>query len=378
MGRALGAGQTVRAGAALVLANARYWSGVAPLARRELARWERRALAIHDPLLAGAARANLGAERFNAQLAATLATLAPRALRARAVAAIVALQVAYDYLDTLTEQPTAARLLADPLGDGRRLQQALLDAVAPASEPHGGYYDGLAHADDGGYLRELVNTVRGALGGLPGAATIAPVALRAAARCAEAQVLAHAAPLTGDAELERWARSEAAGEGALDWPELLAGAQASVLALHALIAAAADPRTSSNDAERIDAAYLHIAALTMLDSLIDSEQDAASGQPGYAHRYDSPEQLARRLGELAREAAGQARGLPHAGHHTMTLAGVVAFYASDPAASSPPARPAIACVRSELVPLIAPTLLVMRIWRTGKLLRRPRWVVSSR
>jgi tetraprenyl-beta-curcumene synthase len=396
MSSALGAAQTVRAGTALLLANARYWSSVAPLARRQLARWERRARAIPDPLLAHAALTNLGAERFNAELAATLATLAPRALRARTVAAIVALQIAYDYLDTLTEQPAAGALLADPLGDGRRLHQALLDAVAPAAEIRGDYYDDLAHANDGGYLRALVDTVRGALGGLPAAAAVAPAARNAAARCAEAQVRAHAAARVGDAELERWAKREAAhlpvevgragpsgnGDGAehgmLEWPEFLAGAQGSVLTLHALIAAAADPCTSSRDAERIDAAYLRIAALSMLDSLIDSEQDAASGQPGYAHRYDNPEQLAQRLGEMAHEAARRADGLAHSGHHTMTLAGVVAFYASDPAASSPLARPAIARVRGELRPLLAATLAIMRIWRAGKLLHEAGWVVSSR
>lgn len=436
MDRALSATQTARAGGALLVANVRYWSNVAPLVRSQLARWERHAQAIPDPLLAGAARAKLEEERFNAELAATLATLAPRRHRARTVEAIVALQVAYDYLDTLTEQPMAARLSvetpradtqsadspstdnpsagnqsagnqstdnpsanspsANSLNDARRLHQALLDAVAPAGERHEDYYKGLRHSQDGGYLRELVDTVRSALGALPATGAVTDVARRAAERCAEAQVLVHAAACTENAELERWARGAAAGQPLsagqavlagdrpgggwtiLEWPEFLAGAQASVLALHALIAAAADARTSSRDAERIDALYLSIGALTMLDSLIDSEQDAAAGEPGYAHHYDSPGQLAIRLDEVARDALRQTCGLPHAGHHAMTLAGVVAFYASAPAASSPFARPAIARLRGELRPLIAPTLLVMRVWRASKLLRRPRWVVSSR
>jgi hypothetical protein len=389
VGGALDATQTARAAGALLLANARYWSNVAPLVRSQLARWERAARAIPDQLLADAARGKLREERFNVELAATLATLAPRRYRARTVEAIVALQVLYDYLDTLTEQPLAALLSADslsaaPLGDARRLQRALLDAVAPGGESCDDYYEHLRHSRDGGYLRELVETVRGALGALPAIGAIVEVARRAAQRCAAAQVLAHAAARVGNAELERWARSEATGvphnegQAILEWPEFLAGAQASVLALHALIAVAADTRTSSRDAERIDTLYLSIGALTMLDSLIDSEQDAATGEPGYARRYDSPEQLAMRLGEVARDALRQTRGVPHAGHHAMTLAGVVAFYSSAPAASSPLARPATARLRGELQPLIAPTLLVMRVWRGSKLLRRPRRVVSSR
>ena len=36
---------------ALAVANGRYWSSVAPLARAQLARWEDRARAIGDPAL---------------------------------------------------------------------------------------------------------------------------------------------------------------------------------------------------------------------------------------------------------------------------------------------------------------------------------------
>ncbi len=111
----------------LAVANARYWTGVAPVARAQLARWERRARAIPDPALRATALAKLQTERFNAEAAATLATLAPRAQRARTAEAIVALQVAYDYLDGLTEQPAA-----DPLRDGRRLSLAFTDALAGA------------------------------------------------------------------------------------------------------------------------------------------------------------------------------------------------------------------------------------------------------
>ncbi len=342
MGGALSATQTARAGGALLLANARYWSSVAPLVRAQIVRWEERARAIPDPALQALALGKLSEERFNVELAATLATLAPRARRAAVADAIVALQIAYDYLDATGERPGGER--------------------AP---------------EDGGYARELIDTVKQTLSRLPAHGAVSETMRSGAERCKRAQALVHAAAHNDDRELQRWATREAAGSE-LGWPEYLAGASASVLALHALIAAAADPRTTTAQARAIDAAYLRIAALTMLDSLIDSEQDAASGQPGYARHYDNPDQLATRLGEVAHDALKQTCGLPHAGHHAMTLAGVVAFYASAPAASSPLARPVIARLRGELRPLIGPTLLVMRVWRVSKLLRRPRWVVSSR
>ncbi len=161
-----------------------------------------------------------------------------------------------------------------------------------------------------------------------------------AERCAEAQVLIHAAARGGIAGLERWARREASGTS-LGWREYLAGAGASVLAVHALIAAAADARTTHRDAEAIDAVYLSIGALTMLDSLLDREEDIATGQLGYVQYYDDPELMARARGRRARRGAGRAR-CPTARTTSMTLAGVVAYYTSAPAASRRVARPVMA------------------------------------
>ncbi len=349
-------------GLALLLANLRYWTTVAPLVREQLARWERRAHAIPDPILRGLAMSKLREESFNVEVAATLATLAKPAHRRNTVEAIIALQVAYDYLDLLTEQP-----LPDPLA-GRCLFEALIDAVAPGERPGVDYYRHHPRSDDGGYLRELVGATRDALARLPRADVVANVAQRSAERCAEAQVLSHAAAESGTAELERWATREAGSSG-LEWPELLAGATASVLAVHALIAAAADARTTLRDAEEIDAVYLWIGALTMLDSLVDREHDIATGELGYVECYERPELMGARLVNVARDAASRARLLPNSAHHIMTLVGVVAYYTSAPAASSPFARPVTAHVCAELRPLITPTLALMRGWRLAKRVR---------
>jgi hypothetical protein len=52
---------------------------------------------------------------------------------------------------------------------------------------------------------------------------------------------------------------------------------------HALLAAAADARTTAAEATRIDAAYFpSIGALTvLLDDLIDREEDLAGGEHNY-------------------------------------------------------------------------------------------------
>ena len=257
---------------------------------RQLARWERAADAIGDPKARAVALAKLRDEHFNVQVAATLATLAPRRHRSDVIEAIVALQVMYDYLDLLTERP-----MADPPRDERRLFGALIDSVSGLLLARRKSFE-LPQDDCGGYLERLSRAVLLAFARLPGAPAVAAVARGAAERCAEAQVLHHSAsrsgsyhgarsgsywgslaePCSGIADLCGWATPGAAGTG-LGWPEYLAGSTASVLSMHALIAAAADPSRSSNAVE-LDRAYLSIGALTMLDSLLDREEDVATGQ----------------------------------------------------------------------------------------------------
>ncbi len=120
------------------------------------------------------------------------------------------MQVMYDYLDGLAEQPTL-----DDLGADHQLFQAFMDAVTPLAEPRN-YYRDPAHSDDGHYLSELTATVRNTLAALPASAAIVPVAWSAARRCAEAQARVHATVGAGALELQLWAEREA-GSTALRW-----------------------------------------------------------------------------------------------------------------------------------------------------------------
>jgi hypothetical protein len=352
----------VRVSVALVLANVRYWGTVARLVSTQLDYWTLRAEAIPNPVLQEVSLANLREEGFNAQATATLATLAPRKYRKPVVEAIVGLQILYDYLDSLIERP-----LADPLGDGRQLYNAFIDAVVLDSEPRGGYYPPTHESDDGGYLDELVGAVRGALTRLPSQAAIAGVSAHAAERCAEAQVHAHATAVLGDAQLEQWATSNAVDTGLL-WREFLAGAVSSGLSLHALIAAGGDPHTSQEQALAVDEVYLSVCAVTtLLDGLIDYAQDMHNmGHPGYTRYYEDHDALAQGLRSVIHRAANIGRDIPNRAYHLMTLVGVVAYYLSAPTASSEYARDVTEQIRRELKPLITPPLAVMRAWRIAK------------
>jgi tetraprenyl-beta-curcumene synthase len=357
---------TAGAGLALVLANVRYWSTVAPIVRTQLARWEQAARAIPDPQLRTLALGKLHDERFNAQVAATLATTAPRTCRDDVVEAIVALQVLYDYVDVVSEQSPA-----DPPMGERRLFAALTNAVSVPADVTRKSFE-LPQNNDGGYLERLARTVYLAFAQLPGSVAVTAIAQGAAERCGEAQILHHEASRSGSrlgiSDLRDWATPRAAGTG-LGWQELLAGSTASVLAIGALIAAAADPLTTPENAAELDRTYLSIGALSMLDSLVDRAQDIATGQLSYMDLYGGPEAMASGLANAARDGIARARGLPNGAHHVMTLVGVVGYYASAPAANAPFARPVISRLRRELRPLITPTLALMRAWRVAKRLR---------
>jgi tetraprenyl-beta-curcumene synthase len=356
--------QTRRTLSALLIANGRFWPTVAPLLRSELASWKQAARQIEDQSLRELALAKLDEEAFNAEVAATLATLAPRAARAPAVRAIVAFELLFDYLDGRTELELGA-----PITDGIRLfgdfTGALLPAAAARSRTQAG--DLGAEADQR-YLAALSARVRENLYRLPAASVVAPIAHAAAERCAQAQTRLHAATTMGDRQLERWAREQAAGSG-LEWRAYVAGCASSVLAVHALIAAAADPRTSRRDAEQIDRAYLAIGAVvTLLDSVVDHAADVARGQPGYIRLFANDREIADRLQALIGLALTRVQEAPNSDHHAMTLAGIVAFYTTHPGARRPRAREATQIARGEFVPTIWPAVGVMRTWRLAKTL----------
>jgi len=357
-------GRAPAAAHALLTANVRFWSTVLPEVRRELRAWERRARAIPDSVLREQALEKLREERFNTEVAATLATLVPAVRRRQAIKAIVALQIAYDYLDGLTEQPVPR-----PLAAGHQLYRAFADALTPL----GPAVDHYRHhpREDGGYLQALVAACRSAFWSLPAAPAVAPVARAVAARCGEAQTRTHAIPLLGNGQLRAWAQAQPEAEW-MRWWEIASGAAASVLALHALVALAADPATVPADAARLAAAYVPTCALTtLLDSLVDGEEDARRGGHAYLAYYRDEPEASERLEALAHEAVVAVADLPRAAHHLVTVTGAVAFYLSAPGAAGARARRLTAPMAAELRPLLAPALAIFGAWRRGKRWRRP-------
>jgi tetraprenyl-beta-curcumene synthase len=321
---------------------------------------------IPDPVLRRLALEALDHKRGNLDGAAVFATLVSRARRPLVIQALVASQTICDYLDVLSEQPTL-----DPVANGERLHRALIVATTPG-EKHCDYYLHHDRKDDGGYLRALVESVREALSGLPLLSLIAEPMRRAVERIAAYQSYNHG-DTAGSYELfERWASSETRVATGLRWWETGAGA-GSTLTLFVLIAAAADPSLTQADVCRIERAYFPwIGALhSLLDSLVDHEEDLASGERGLIDCYESRLEAAARMKTIAQEALRRAATLPDGRRHELIVAAMTSFYVCEIHRSTAPLAKLVAPPMLEAIgDLAAPTMAILRARR--RLRREPR------
>lgn len=358
-----------------------YWLGVYPLISRELRQWHKRARAIPDPALRRLALDAL-AKRGNMEGAAAFAALVPYRHRGAVVRATVAFQTAYNHLDALSEQPGAGRV-----ENARRLHQALLAALDASedrkpSAPQLDYYACDGKRDDGGYLTGLVRACRTSCSTLPSYSLVAAAARRAAERVVEFQSL-NQGYTQGDHEaLERWARAQTPAGSGLRWWETAASAGSS-LGVHVMLAAAGSRELSPTRVKALEHAYFPwIGALhSMLDQLIDTAEDARTGQRNLTCYYASPREMVERMGWLAERSLEWAAELPPAGRHVLIVAAMASFYLSAPEASMPIAVPAAHAVLEAIGPPARPTMAVFKARRTASRVyyawRQPQSIIWS-
>ncbi len=301
-----------------------YWLAIQPQVRRELARWDRHARAIPDPLLRAQALAKLDGERLNPEAAALFAVLAPLRRRRRVVRLIVAYQVLYDYLDGVNEQPGY-----DGLRAGLQLHLALTEALAPQG-PQSDYYAATPGADDGGYLRELCLVCRETILRLPSLKRFEPALRCATERCGEAQSQNHASRGRREA-LIGWSLAQARDQPGYEWWELAAGG-ISCLNVHALLACASQSTATIAELSLVERAYFpSICSISaLLDSLSDYHGDLATGNHSFVAHYADGPSAARRLCAIATEARSRTAVLTSPARHEAILAGILAYYLSCP------------------------------------------------
>lgn len=319
--------------AAFARAVRTYWLSLYSWLRRELRCWRRQAQTIPDQVLRQTALDAQTAKVGNIEGAVAFATFAASAQRLAAARAMAAYEAVLDYLDCLCEMPNP-----NPIANGRQLNHALLAAVDPATVHHD-YYAHHPHRADGGYLCDLLNACRKALGQLPAYPVVLGAAKRISARNATYQSLNHGDAHGSHRQFDHWVKAEAAeyngthpGED-LRWWEIGAAAGSS-LGVFALIAAAADPNTRPADATNIEGVYFPwIGAVnSLLDSFVDQQEDDAPGQHRLLDYYISHDEAIARLELIITQAMRQTDLLPSGHHHRMILAAMVSFYMSAPEA----------------------------------------------
>jgi tetraprenyl-beta-curcumene synthase len=338
----------------------RYWLGVFPLVGRELSHWHERACQIPDPMLRQLALITQRVERGNYEGAAAYAVLVPRAYRARVVRAVVAFQATYDYVDTLSEQPSA-----DPIANGRRLHSALLTALDPGSD-HADYYEYSSESRDNGYIRQLVQTCRDALRALPSYPTVAQPALRAASMIVAYQSLNHEEVSDRPRALAEWGAAVAPAGSGLRWWEAAAGG-ASSMTVFALIAAAARPELSDEETTATHQAYFPwVSALhVLLDSLVDRAKDREHGHHNLIDHYASAGEATNRLEWIAARAVQGAEALPDGARHALIVASMTSFYLSAPTSDDAGSVLATRRVLEAMGAVAAPTMAVHRARRAA-------------
>jgi tetraprenyl-beta-curcumene synthase len=332
----------------------RYWLGVFPRVAFEVRRWRSLASDIPDPTLRRLALQSLEQKRGNVEGAAAFAALASGAYRPIVVRALVSCQIICDYLDLLAEQPSR-----DPVANGYRLHEALIVATAPG-EPHRDYYIEHTSAEDGGYLRTLVSSLRGALSMLPSAESICDALGRAAERIAVYQSFNH-----GDADgsfepFDVWARSAVAHEGMQPWES--AAAAGSTMSVLAMIAEAADPALQPSVVRDLESAYFPwIGSLhSLLDSLVDYQEDLMLEGRALVGYYQSPYEAAERMQVLASEALHRALALPQGRRHALIVAAMASYYLCElDQSSSSHARLVTPAVLDVFGGLAAPNMAVL-------------------
>ncbi|HSZ13610.1 MAG TPA: DUF2600 family protein [Solirubrobacteraceae bacterium] len=344
------------AGAFVQLA-CRYWLDVFPAICREARFWSERAARIPDPLLRRVALDSLREKRGNIEGAGAFAALVPQPQRALVVRMLIAWQAAYDYVDTLSEEPSA-----DRQANGRQLHLALLAALEPGPH-HDDYYAHHPCSDDGGYLEAMVDAVRAAFAALPGSGAVAAPVQRAAMRIIVYQSLNH----DDHSALAEWADAETPADSDLHWWET-AAAGASSLAVLALLTVAPNPRVSTDQVTAIERAYFPwIGALhTLLDSLVDLREDARAGQTSLLEHYESAAEAAARMRILASRSLRSAQSLPNGRQHALIMVAMASLYLTAPEATSASAGVVSRGIVEALGPLLSPSMAVLATRRAAK------------
>jgi tetraprenyl-beta-curcumene synthase len=328
-----------------------------PSTAREVRGWRTRAQAIADPCIREDALSSLANKRGHTDGAA-LFTILPAARNLSLLRLLVALEIAWDFLDCVNERGAEAGQV-----NGKQLHLALLDALDP-DRPAADYYLYHPFKEDGDYLSTLVAVCRSCCGLLPAFELVRPLLVREAIRAQVLGINHDLDPERRDASLEAWAAHEFPDARVVTWYELSGAASAS-LTVHALLALAAESGSEGDEVAAVYAAYLPwiSTATTMLDSYVDQLEDATVGDHSYVAHYPSADIAAPRIRHLIRRSLAHAGALRNGECHKLIVVCMVAMYLSKDSARATALRATTDSFVRAAGSLTGLLLPVLRLWR---------------
>lgn len=344
---------------ALIAGAGRELSWGLPAVAREERGWRALAAEIPDRPIREDALSALREKRGQTDGAAMFATL-PRARNRNLLRLLVAYQIIWDFLDSVSERGAGAGQT-----NGRQLHLALIDALDP-SRPLSDYYLYNPWRKDGGYLQTLVNVCRESCAALPCYERVRDLVVEEARR---AQVLAinhDLDPSRRDTMLEGWAHREFPHGHEASWFEL-SGASSAGLSIFALLALASEPTCSESEIARTRSAYFPwVSSLAaMLDSYVDQADDAASGDHSYIAHYPTPEAAIEHVCLMVHRCLSDVRSLQSGEKHILIVTSMAAMYLSKESALTPAMRASTNRIRDCGGSLTRILLPILRLWRTA-------------
>jgi tetraprenyl-beta-curcumene synthase len=342
----------------LIAAATRELAWGLPAVAREVRGWRELAREIPDVPIREDALSALGRKRGQTDGAALFSIL-PRARNPNLLRLLVAYQIIWDFLDSVSERGATSGQ-----ANGRQLHLALVDALDPG-RPIADYYRHHPWRDDGGYLRTLVSVCRECCQRLPSYERARPFVVRDAIRAQVLTINHDPNPLSRDTCLETWAAEEFPAGHETSWFELT-GAASGGLTIFALLALASEPACTDNEIARTRSAYFPWTSTlaTMLDSYVDQVEDVANGDHMYVSHYPTAEFATQRICLLVRCGLRDARSLKNGEKHMLIVASMVAMYLSKDSALTPAMREAttrIIDAGGSLTRVLHP---ILRLWRT--------------
>jgi tetraprenyl-beta-curcumene synthase len=307
------------------IATARFVAVVIPQAGRELASIRERAAHIPDAALREQALASIDGKAYHVQGGCILATFLRGESAERYVAIVAALETIYDYLDNLCDRLPGVTQQAYAT-----LHESLIDALDDRREPADYYRDG-PRADDGGYLRSLVDAARDGLRALPNYHAVREQLIEVARFYAELQVLKHGPAGTRERACDAWYARNAARFPDLSWWEF-AAACGSSLPVFALVELATREHLDAAEIDATQKAYFPgVSALhILLDYFIDQAEDREHGELNFVACYASSAEAVTGLARLVRSALARVRTLAGSARHRFLVQAMCVFYLTHP------------------------------------------------